>query len=180
MQQTFTKLPVTQPETTQPWCMLWILTVWWKFCHQVAWSMLVSPGCIKSVGFTRLHEACWFHQVALSMLVSSHSQKMRLQHHVWCFLLSRDIRMHLHCLLQLDDSVTSLLMQVDLSGLFILDASYCNKFEQVCKEQVASSLIFTDLMQLDEAIRLAATCEQTCIKPVKAITCIKFMAFLAA
>ena len=43
-------------------------------------------------------------------------------------------------------------MQVDLQDLFFnkLDASCDNNMQQVCKYQVASSLIFTDLMQLDE------------------------------
>ena len=39
--------------------------------HQVASSLLASPSCIKPVGFTKLHQACWLHQVASSLLASS-------------------------------------------------------------------------------------------------------------
>ena len=47
----------------------------------------------------------------------------------------------------------------DLSRLVIhkLVASCYNNLHQVCKYQVAASLIFTDLRQLDEVNRLAAT-----------------------
>ena len=43
--------------------------------------------------------------------------------------------------------------------------------------QVETSLMFTDLMQLDEVNRLDATAN--CIRPVKSTTCIKSVAFLA-
>ena len=39
--------------------------------HQVASSLLASSSCIKPVGFIKLHQACWFHQVASSLLASS-------------------------------------------------------------------------------------------------------------
>ena len=50
----------------------------------------------------------------------------------------------------------------DLSRLVIhkLAANCYNNLQQVCKYQVAARLIFTDLLQLDEVNRLAATCWQ--------------------
>ena len=48
------------------------------------------------------------------------------------------------------------------SRLFIqkFDASCFNNLKQVCKYQLATSLIFTDLLQLDEVNRLAGICWQ--------------------
>ena len=39
--------------------------------HQVVSSLLASSSCIKSVGFIKLHQARWLHQVASSLLASS-------------------------------------------------------------------------------------------------------------
>ena len=69
----------------------------------------------------------------------------------------------------------------DLSRLVIhkLAANCYHNLQQVCKYQVATNLIFTDLLQLDEVNRLAATLLTTCSKPVKSATCSKSVAFLA-
>ena len=47
-----------------------------------------------------------------------------------------------------------------------------------CKYQVATSLIFTDLLQLDEVNRIDATCDNV-KQPGKSTTCNKSVAFLA-
>ena len=73
-----------------------------------------------------------------------------------------DIRMRSHRLLRLDDnkSVTSFnrckmqtACRLDVSWSFI-------NSQQICKYQVTASLVFTDLMQLDEVNRLDTTCWQ--------------------
>ena len=71
-----------------------------------------------------------------------------------------DIRMRSHCLPWLDDnkSAASCQHMLDVSKLwkhFIhkLQSSCFNNFQRVCKYQVGTSLIFTDLMQLDEVNR---------------------------
>ena len=38
-----------------------------QVCHQVASSLLASSSCIKPVGFIKLHQVCWLHQVASSL-----------------------------------------------------------------------------------------------------------------
>ena len=81
--------------------------------------------------------------------------------------------------------ITSLLQVVNKLGtswlprLFIhkLISTSCSK--SVHKYQVATSLIFTDLLQLDEVNRLAASWWQTYSKLVKSTTCSKSVVFLA-
>ena len=85
---------------------------------------------------------------------------------------------------------TSLLQVVNrldasrLSRLFTqkLDASCFNNLQRVSKYEVASSLIFTDsmqLMQAHEASTLDAASWQNCIKQVQSTICIKSVALLA-
>jgi hypothetical protein len=93
------------------------------------------------------------------------------------------------------------LLQVVLSDLSKLDihklaASWWNKLHQVCKCQLAASLIFSTCISIDAFVRLAASCSirlaaswwcqqaccnllTTCSRPVKSATCSKSVAFLA-
>ena len=71
----------------------------------------------------------------------------------------------MRCLLGLDDNNSSPLQVVNGLDINIietfypqLDVSCFNNLQQVCKYQVATSLFFTDLLQLDEVNRLGATC----------------------
>ena len=55
-------------------------------------------------------------------------------------------------------NVLATAVKVIIEFIHKLDASCFNNLQQVCKYQVAASLIFTDLLQLDEIDKLAATC----------------------
>ena len=64
----------------------------------------------------------------------------------------------------------------------LLQVDYCKLFQQVvnvCKWQVVTILILTDLLQLDEIDKLVATCWQVANKPVKLTTCNNSVGFLA-
>jgi hypothetical protein len=72
------------------------------------------------------------------------------------------------------------LLQVVLSGLLQidicrLDASCFINLHQVCKCQLAASLISTGLLQVDDVNDLLTTCS----RPVKFTTCSTSVAFLA-
>ena len=61
------------------------------------------------------------------------------------------------------------------TSLMQVVSTVCSK---ACKYQVATSLIFTDLLQLDEVNRIDATCDNV-KQPGKSTTCNMSVAFLA-
>ena len=99
------------------------------------------------------------------------------------FYHQADISMCSHCLLRHQLMIITSLLQV-LNRLAErlktcrtacrLDASCFTNLQQVCKYQVAASLIFRELVQLYKVNKLDITCWL-----VKSITCTKSVAFLA-
>ena len=95
-----------------------------------------------------------------------------------------DIRMRSHRLLRLDDNKSAASCQQDWCKLIIevfihkLDANCFNNLWQVCKYQVDTSLIFTDLLQLDEVNRLAAICWQLATSQWRFWLCITIVGIL--
>ena len=96
-----------------------------------------------------------------------------------------DIRIRSHRLLRLDDNNSAASCQQTWCKLIVKSFClqvWCKLFQQqqrVFKYQVATSLIFTDLLQLDEVNRLAATCWQLVSSRLNPQLAASLVAFLA-
>ena len=118
----------------------------------ISFKLFISRNFFRLINFNRSHIRVvnflkLLHVAQVTVLIPVHPQIFNriLQSPTLKYLLS------------------SLLQLVEIN---MLAASCSNNLQQVCKHQVASSLVFTGLLQLEKFIRLAASLSATCIKLV--------------